>query len=189
MQALLLLAPQVPMLFMGEEWGAQQPFLFFCDFHDDLAAAVRDGRPREFARFPQFADESARERIPDPNAETTFAAAQLDWADLEHPVHAAWLDGARKLLRLRRELIVPRLGGPVASLGAISWNETALRAGWRLADGARLSLVANLGSEPQSGFLLPEGERVLESRAGLVDELKEGRLGAWSLAWFLATEA
>ena len=66
MQALLLLAPQVPLLFMGEEWGARQPFLFFCDFHGELAAAVRDGRRREFARFPEFADERGARAHPRP---------------------------------------------------------------------------------------------------------------------------
>ena len=109
MQALLLLAPQVPLLFMGEEWGAKEPFLFFCDFHDELAAAVRDGRRREFARFPEFADEAARARIPDPNAEATFAASKLDWSKLEDGAHAEWLDWVVMLARLRRELIVPRL--------------------------------------------------------------------------------
>ena len=56
------------MLFMGEEWGAETPFLFFCDFEGPLADAVREGRRREFARFPAFADPAARERIPDPAA-------------------------------------------------------------------------------------------------------------------------
>ncbi len=52
--ATYLLLPQVPMLFMGEEWAARQPFLFFCDFGAELADAVRDGRRAEFARFPEF---------------------------------------------------------------------------------------------------------------------------------------
>ncbi len=189
MQALLLLAPQVPLLFMGEEWGAEEPFLFFCDFHDELAAAVRDGRRREFAHFPEFADPAARARIPDPNAEETFAASRLDWSKLEVAAHGEWLDGVATLLRLRQEQILPRLGGAaVAGLGATSWSETALSAGWRLGDGARLSLVANFGSEPAAGFTLPEGELIFESAPGLIDGLEDGRLPGWSLAWFLAPE-
>ena len=65
--AILLLSPQTPLLFMGEEFGAQTPFLFFCDFEEDLAAAVTDGRRNEFARFARFSDPAAREGIPDPN--------------------------------------------------------------------------------------------------------------------------
>jgi isoamylase len=189
MQALLLLAPQVPLLFMGEEWGAEEPFLFFCDFHDELADAVREGRRREFAHFPEFADEAARARIPDPNADETFAASRLEWAKLEVPEHAEWLDAVAMLLKIRHEQIVPRLGvGPVAGVGATSWNETALSAGWRLGDGARLSLVANLGGKPRTGFTLPEGDLLFESEPELIAELKEGRLPGWSLAWFLAPE-
>ena len=53
-----LLLPQIPMLFMGEEWCASQPFLFFCDFSGDLARGVCDGRRAEFARFPEFRDQA-----------------------------------------------------------------------------------------------------------------------------------
>ncbi len=75
-----LLLPQIPMLFMGEEWGARDPFLFFCDFEGDLAKAVRDGRRQEFARFPEFADDRNVDEIPDPLAESTFLASKLDWS-------------------------------------------------------------------------------------------------------------
>jgi isoamylase len=190
MQALVLLAPQVPLLFMGEEWGAREPFLFFCDFHDELAAAVREGRRREFAHFPEFADDASRARIPDPNAESTFEASRLDWSELELSEHEDWLEGIATLLRIRRELIVPRLGGGrVAGLGAASWNGAALSAGWRLADGARLSLVANFGSEPATGFSLPEGDLLFESEPELTLEIAKGRMPGWSLACFLAVEA
>jgi 1,4-alpha-glucan branching enzyme len=60
LSAIYLLLPQTPMIFMGEEWGAQQPFPFFCDFDGDLAEAVREGRREEFARFPEFADPEQR---------------------------------------------------------------------------------------------------------------------------------
>jgi len=80
--AVYLLLPQIPMLFMGEEWGATQPFPFFCDFGPELAEAVRKGRRAEFARFPDFHDPATRERIPDPTAEETFAAAKLAWDDV-----------------------------------------------------------------------------------------------------------
>src|SRR5690606_14138336 len=54
--AILLLAPAPPLLFMGEEWGAKEPFYFFCDFEPELGRLVREGRRNEFARFPQFSD-------------------------------------------------------------------------------------------------------------------------------------
>src|SRR6185437_7155982 len=75
--AIQLLAPSPPLLFMGEEVGATTPFLFFCDFAGDLANAVREGRRREFARFPAFASPDARERIPDPLLRETFTRSNI----------------------------------------------------------------------------------------------------------------
>ena len=74
---ILLLAPSPPMLFMGEEFGTQTPFLFFCDFEKDLASAVTAGRSNEFARFTRFNDPEARKGIPDPNAQSTFETSRL----------------------------------------------------------------------------------------------------------------
>src|SRR5690606_14174365 len=78
--AVTLLAPSVPLLFMGEEWAARDPFYFFCDFSGDLADAIRNGRRREFEHFPDFRDSATRERIPDPGAPETFHQSRLDWA-------------------------------------------------------------------------------------------------------------
>ena len=81
--SVLLLAPQPPMLFMGEEFATNQPFLFFCDFGPELANAVTEGRRREFSRFARFADPAVRESIPDPNAPETFKNCVLDWSAIE----------------------------------------------------------------------------------------------------------
>src|SRR5439155_12470737 len=107
--AVYLLLPQIPMLFMGEEWDAAQPFAFFCDFGPDLADAVRNGRREEFARFPEFQDPAMRERIPDPTSEETFLTAKLDWQDLERTPHAGRLDWYRRMLAVRHAEIRPRL--------------------------------------------------------------------------------
>ena len=109
--ALLLLAPSPPLLFMGEEFAATTPFLYFCDFGPDLADQVRDGRRREFRRFPRFADPRARERIPDPNHLETFRRSCLDWRQAESDAGRRTLRLYRHLLALRRREIVPRLGG------------------------------------------------------------------------------
>ncbi|MHB8760640.1 MAG: malto-oligosyltrehalose trehalohydrolase, partial [Thiobacillus sp.] len=77
--AILLLAPSVPMLFMGEEFGAKTPFQFFCDFGGELRDAVTQGRRREFRKFARFADPGAQAAIPDPNRSETFLASKLDW--------------------------------------------------------------------------------------------------------------
>jgi malto-oligosyltrehalose trehalohydrolase len=180
--AIYLLAPAPPLLFMGEEWTAPQPFLFFCDFGPDLADAVREGRRREFARFPEFRDEAARRRIPDPTDPLTFERSTLDWRDLEVPERRAWHDYYKGLLAIRRREIVPRLDGlrgdaaryDVAGLGVLSVK-------WRLSDGAQLELIANLTgavAETPPGA----GGRVLFA-TGATDA--GARLDPWSVRWLL----
>lgn len=140
--ALLLLMPQVPLLFMGEESGSETPFLFFTDFHDDLADAVREGRRREFAKFAAFADPGARARIPDPNDPATFERSRLE----PGPEAEEWRELYRRLLDLRRGEIVPRLKGARGE-GAEALSNSAVLARWRLGDGSRLAIFCNLGAE------------------------------------------
>ncbi len=99
---LLLVLPQTPLLFMGQEWAASAPFLFFTDHHPELGAAVREGRREEFARFAAFRDPAARETIPDPQAPETFARSRLDWDERAREPHRSTLELYRRLLALRR---------------------------------------------------------------------------------------
>jgi maltooligosyltrehalose trehalohydrolase len=100
--ALLLTAPETPLLFMGQEWAAASPFLYFTDHHPDLGRDVTAGRRREFAKFEAFSDEALRQRIPDPQAESTFLASRLRWSEGEHPPHAGVRALYHALLALRR---------------------------------------------------------------------------------------
>jgi maltooligosyltrehalose trehalohydrolase len=102
LSALLLFAPETPLLFMGQEWAASTPFLFFTDHNPELGRLVTEGRRREFARFQAFADERTRARIPDPQAASTFEASRLNWDEQVLDPHAGILELYRALLRLRR---------------------------------------------------------------------------------------
>jgi maltooligosyltrehalose trehalohydrolase len=99
---LMLCSPATPMLFMGQEWAAGTPFLFFTDHPEELGRLVTEGRRKEFRHFKMFADEAARERIPDPQAESTFRASKLNWAETNHDPHVSMLWLYRALLALRR---------------------------------------------------------------------------------------
>ena len=95
--ALLLFAPQIPLLFMGEEYGERRPFQFFTDHIDPfIADATREGRKREFAAFAAFTGEE----VPDPQAEETFLASKLDRSAADERLRAFY----RELLALRRGL-------------------------------------------------------------------------------------
>lgn len=185
--ALLLLSPATPLLFMGEEWGSRQPFLFFCDLGDDLQAAVRDGRRREFASFPEFADPHAREQIPDPTDPDTFFRSKLNWAEPREAEHAATLDLTRRLLAIRRHEIMPRLAGMSGGLARIeSAQKSAVQVQWTLGDGARLGVVANLSevAAPPAASAQPGG-RLIFATDGAANRKTGDALPAWSVAFYL----
>jgi maltooligosyltrehalose trehalohydrolase len=136
--AVLLLAPSIPMLFMGEEWGSKAPFPFFCDFGGDLADAVRKGRRAEYAwAYAEFGDE-----VPDALDPATRDSAVLDWNERDAPAARKRLTLVRDLLQVRRREIVPRLAG--TAFGEAHAPTRLLTANWRMGDGATLRLLANL---------------------------------------------
>jgi maltooligosyltrehalose trehalohydrolase len=147
--AITLLAPAVPMLFMGEEWGSKAPFPFFCDFEGDLAEAVRHARRKEFAGvYAKYGDD-----IPDPLEESTFQSAVLDWDAPNEAAGSRRLALVQELLAIRRREIMPRLAG--AAFGeADATDNGLLTASWRMGDGTTLSLIANLSDRE---IIRPEG--------------------------------
>ncbi len=177
MASVYLLLPQVPMLFMGEEWGTKQPFPFFCDFHGDLKQAVVKGRREEFARFPEFSDPGMRERIPDPTSEETFRLAKLRWEELEQAQGAAQLRWYREVLDVRqREILplLPRLGRG----GQAQLHHTVVEVRWALEDGGWLMLRANLAAEAARVPVAPS-RRVVWSHG----DCNDGEVGPWSVEW------
>ncbi|MCR0983042.1 malto-oligosyltrehalose trehalohydrolase [Roseomonas populi] len=173
--ALLLLSPQIPMLFMGEEWGATAPFLFFTGFEDPkLAEAVKEGRRKEFAHFKAFQDEAARARIPDPNDPKTFETSRPDFAEAERAPHDAVLAHHKALLALRHAEIIPRLKGAMAE-GAEAIGPAAVLARWRMGDGTRLTIAVNLGGDPVAAKA-SGGRTVFEGNPGDAAALSGGTL-------------
>jgi maltooligosyltrehalose trehalohydrolase len=173
LSAILLLAPSPPLLFMGEEWGCHQPFLFFCDFEGELGDAVRNGRREEFARFAAFADPKARARIPDPLSEQTFKRSVLRWKDSRSTQGRSWLAHYAKLLELRRNEIAPRRFGP----GRYRMlNERAFEVTWD--GGGELRLLANF-SESAISLEAPPRGRVLWGNGN------GRRIDPWTASWWL----
>ncbi len=115
--ALLLLAPQTPLLFMGQEWAASSPFLFFTDHEPELGRRVREGRLREFRSYRDFREATALDRIPDPQDEATFLASRLDWSERDCEPHALTLRLYGALICVRRN-----------ELGLASANPSTFRA-------------------------------------------------------------
>jgi maltooligosyltrehalose trehalohydrolase len=142
LSALLLFAPETPLLFMGQEWAASSPFLYFTDHNQELGRLVTEGRRREFSRFKAFADEETRARIPDPQAASTFDASRLDWDERARAPHAGMLELYRALLRLRRTEKALEAG---TRFGVVELDSDGVALARAHADGGALLLVAWLG--------------------------------------------
>jgi maltooligosyltrehalose trehalohydrolase len=207
--ALLLLSPQIPLLFMEEEFGSTQPFLYFTDYAGNLAQAVCEGRRREFAKFSAFTDPERRARIPDPNAVQTFALSSPPTEEepngngsgsgnesgaspaqsAAHGEREAWLHFYRSALAVRAKLIAPRLRGArtlgVTLLRTAAGHDTnALVARWRLADDETLAIVLNLTSDTLAFDERPEGRVVFETPDRARDDVDAGQLPGYAcIAW------
>jgi len=172
--AITLLAPAIPMLFMGEEWGSKKPFPFFCDFKGGLAEAVRQGRRREYGwAYATYGNE-----VPDPLDQETFRSAVLDWESGNEAAGCKRLALVAALLAVRHREIVPRLAK--AAFGeAHAADKGMLTANWRMGDGTRLTLQANLSNHDIPGQRETGGTPIWGGVAG--DVLKP-----WSVFWRLA---
>lgn len=163
-RAALLLSPDIPLLFMGEDWSASAPFQFFVDFPDkQLSKSVRDGRMREFAKFKGFAD-----RLPDPTSSETFSRSKIDWSERMRAPHAAVLSDVRDLLVLRREEIVPLLKSEFRGGSFDLPHDNALAVTWRFAAGT-LRIVMNFGDEVVEALLNDRARLIWASEAAMRD--------------------
>jgi maltooligosyltrehalose trehalohydrolase len=138
----LLAAPETPLLFMGQEWAASTPFLYFTDHHEALGRMVTEGRRREFGRFSAFADPAVRARIPDPQARATFEASRLVWEERDARAHAGTWRLTQALLALRRREPAFAPGTPVE---ATSPDADTVALAFAPADGPALTVVVRLG--------------------------------------------
>jgi 1,4-alpha-glucan branching enzyme len=160
MQAVLLLSPHVPLIFMGDEWDEECPFLFFADFGGDLGQAVTQGRRREFEGFGDFAAND----VPDPIDPRTFERSRIDWDRAATEAGRAALERHRALLRLRQERIVPLILGTGSDSGRVlRAPKGCLWVDWHLGGGT-LSVRANINgktasmSDPDGDFIHLTGD-------------------------------
>lgn len=180
--AILLLAPAVPLLFMGEEWGASTPFLFFCDFEPELAKRVTAGRRAEFSQLAEFSDPAARSRIPDPAAIRTFLGSKLQWDEIDRREHRNWLQYYRELLGLRRKYVAPF----VRDAGKMEYRvlgKTGAVCSWSLGNSKALMLDANIGAAALAGLCENPRGRVIFATHGA--QYHGGLAPPWSVRWTL----
>ena len=157
--ALLLLLPQTPLLFMGQEWAASSPFLYFTDHEPALGRLVTEGRRQEFAAFEAFTDPMTRAQIPDPQDPSTFGLSRLSWDERLALPHAGVEQLYRTLLHLRKH--DPVLADPRApyDVWAADAETVALRRGpWLLVTRLRNASTVRLSADPSDVVLTTEDE-------------------------------
>ena len=176
--AITLLSPQIPLLFMGEEWKAGTPFMFFSDVGDELADVIRTSRREELGNYP----EAQPGNLPDPMSEEVFKASKLDWSELGSAGHRTMFEHYRTLLALRQNAIIPRLHGMGGHTGHYEiLGDRLIRVRWTLGDGSKLELVANLGSEPVDNICIGE-----EGLLWLEGSATGTSISGWSAAFKLS---
>ena len=143
--AVMLLSPGPPLMFMGDQWGAREPFPFFCDFKGELAEAVRKGRRKEFLE----AYVKYQNQVPDPLSEDTVKRATLDWNAVNTPEHQARLELVRSLLAARRRFVMPRLAQLQPGHGRAEFTDGVITATWSFRTDETLTILANLGGRVQ----------------------------------------
>jgi len=173
--ALLLLSPEIPMLFMGQEWAAPEPFLYFTDHNREVGRLVTEGRRREFEHFAGFTDETRRDRIPDPQAEDTFLHSKLDWARRQAPEHAACLNWYQALFQIRKKLLQTATFHSSRAL-----NDKIVLVEWQ-SSGGSLSFVAALeGPAEASDAAWQNRKLILSSEDALPAAMR--RPASWNAA-------
>jgi maltooligosyltrehalose trehalohydrolase len=185
---LLFLCPMIPLIFMGEEWGSTQPFLFFTDHHDELAKAVCEGRRKEFASLANFNDEPLRQPISHPNELETFTRSAFNSSQHSTDEHNEWRSFYQQLIALRHQEIIPRLNGAI-SAGVIILAERALVASWRMSDGLILRIYINLSIMPVPVTPSWSKGRLIFSHQVLSAEYAQGILTPGSILACIETEA
>ena len=157
--ALLLTSPFTPMLWMGEEWGARTPWLFFSDHSGELGEAVRKGRRSEFAGHGWETED-----IPDPQAEGTFRRSQLDWSEVDDERGKDLLGWYRQLIALRRQR--PELSDGRRDRVEVVWDDAER---WLVVRRGDVAVACNLSGERRSLPLPAPPVRVLAtSTSGFV---------------------
>jgi len=183
--AVMLLAPSPPMLFMGEEWNAPEPFPYFCDFEPELATKVRDGRSKEFQHFERFRDPANSDSIPDPTIASTMKSACLNWSRATASGHEDWLDLYRRLLMIRQREIMPLI--PDIRFGACSKLQAgaAFAVDWALSEGSVVHLIANLAAEPARLVGRTAGRLIYATHPNIRQTVTKNELAPWSVTWLL----
>ncbi len=178
---ILLLSPQIPLLFMGDDHLSPKPFHFFADYDGDIARLVKEGRSREAANFGGIPDGFTDEDLPDPLAKVTFEQSRIDWNDASGDEAREWRQWLSELIHFRRRELVPFIHHTKGYAGTtVDAPPECVFVDWTFGRGA-IRLRANL-SEVDVICDRPVGEQIYPKHS------VEGILPCRTVALFLALD-
>lgn len=181
---LYLLAPSVPMLFMGEEWASDIPFLYFCNFEPSLVSKVREGRRKEFKKFAAFKDKRLLDMVPDPSSPLTFKESKLQWAELNEERHKKVFEFYKSLIRIRKDKISPLISA-ISDTSFQILSKDSILASWR-GEKFDLNVYANFSDKAVSIKTPVYGDILFESCNGAAESIiRDNTILPESVCWFL----
>lgn len=178
---ILLLSPQIPLVFMGEEHASRQDFHYFCDYQGDLADVIEAGRPQQAENFGGFPEGAGPDHILNPNHFETFVASKISWNDAKAPDGRTWQKFIKQVLSVRKKFVVPLLQNANGYAGqVISDKGDEIFVDWNFKDKGVLKLRAN-----PSGTVMP----LCEEQGTLIypfdDKASPDTLPPWSTRLYL----
>lgn len=172
---ILVLSPQIPLFFMGDDHLSIRPFHFFSDYNGEIAEAIRANRPREAENFGGFPSGMRPQDIADPNDRATFTRSKIGWDEADTSEASEWREFLLDLLAVRKKHTIPCLNRAGGYAGwVVPSEDTSIFVDWRL-PGGLLRLRANLSHETRD---LDAGLGQLVYATG--DRHQANRLEAWS---------
>jgi 1,4-alpha-glucan branching enzyme/maltooligosyltrehalose trehalohydrolase len=183
--AIVLLSPEIPLLFMGQEWAAKSPFPFFCDLASHFGKKAVKGRLNELKNHLQFNRPENIKRSPNPTDHKTFQSAVLDWHELNQSHQKEWLEFHKNLLSVRQQEIIPLLSDLLDNV-AVATKQHPISIVWTFGEDKILNLVANLTGEAAQIEFTFTGKFIYTLPQDLPTTLLQGTMPGWSVAWFMS---
>lgn len=190
-----ILSPSIPLVFMGEEFACEQPFYYFCDFEEELANCVKEGRLKEFSSFLEPAGRNVLTRIPDATSEEVFLDSKINW---DKPLAASQkeiLDYYKNMLDVRKKIIVPLIQELDFSRTEFRIiNDSVFFVKWTTGNDKCLKLIANLSNQEyccdsniEQHLALAQNDNSVLIAESVVNGFQKGQeiIKNWGVYWFL----
>ena len=182
--AIVLLSPEIPLLFMGQEWATKNPFPFFCDLAPHFGKKAAKGRRDAIKYHMQFSPTQNIKQSPDPTDHETFQSAVMNWQELNQPDHREWFEFHKNLLLIREREIIPLISNlKINQATVISQNPAIVN--WKLNKDKTLTLVTNLTKESMAIENAIPGEYIYRLPEELPSQILQGTIPAWSVGWLV----